>query len=395
MKIVHVCPYSWTARGGVQTHIRHLSRHLGIRGHDVLVLSAGSEGRGMPSGAGRSATTDIPSVHLVGSSIRLPFNGSVAPICMKPAGVRAVREALRQFRPDVVHVHEPLVPGVSLSAMWFATAPMVATFHAYCPPSIDAGIYSAAAWLLQPLTRRLSVRLAVSRTAASSAATRVGGEVRIVPNGIDIASFADAQPAALPPGRKLLFVGRLDRRKGFGLAVGAFARLCARFKDLQFLVVGDGPCRSALQSVSPEVRSRVVMLGDVDDDELPAIYAAADVFIAPAVGRESFGIVLLEAMAAGRPIVATDIDGYRDVVRANIDALVVEPNDERALADAIGRILDTPELAARLGRSARSSVQQFSWETVTSEVERAYSLAVESRAVDHVVAPVPVVGRSA
>ena len=384
MKIVQVCPYSWSARGGVQTHVRQLSRHLSRRGHDVLVLAAGPSRQHAasvePIDENRGADERRPRVHVVGSSTRVPFNGSVAPISVQIASTRAVRRALLQFQPDVVHVHEPFVPAVSLSAVWFARAPVVATFHANCPPSFDACVYSLATRCLWPIRRRMAVRLGVSQAAASCAAARVGGDIRLVPNGVDIEAFADARPWSPAHGRTLLFVGRLDPRKGFDVAVRAFARLCDRYDDLAFVVVGTGPYQSELDGLTPGVRQRIVMLGDVDDDALPPLYAAADVFIAPAVGSESFGTVLLEAMAAGRPIVASDIAGYREVVRADVDALVVGPRDVPGLADAIGRILDDPALANRLGLAARDRVQQFAWAVVTDAVEQAYDEVVRTDA---------------
>ena len=384
-----MCPYSWSARGGVQTHVRHLSRHLSSRGHEVLVLAAGPLGRRVASvepAAEKGGTAGCwPNVRMVGSSISVPFNGSRAPICVQLQGARAVRQALLQFRPDVVHAHEPFVPGVSLSAVWFARAPVVATFHAYCPPSLDACLYGLASQCLWPIRRRLAVRFSVSQAAASFAASRVGGAVRVVPNGIDVELFARARPAPLPPGRKLLFVGRLDPRKGFDVAVRGFARLCDRYEDLVLLVAGAGPCQGEVDRVPPAVRHRIVMLGEVDDGQLPSIYAAADVFIAPAVGRESFGTVLLEAMAAGRAIVATDIEGYREVVRADVDALVVGARDSQGLADAIGRILENPALASRLSLSARDRVQQFAWSVVTDAVEHAYREVVRTRVVNAAV----------
>jgi phosphatidylinositol alpha-mannosyltransferase len=392
-----VCPYSWSARGGVQTHVRHLSRHLSARGHEVLVLAAGPVGRPI---AGVEPTRENPGtpaeradVRLVGSSIRVPFNGSLAPVCVQLQGVRAVRKALLEFQPDVVHVHEPFVPGVSLSAVWFARAPVVATFHAYCPPSLDACLHSLVTQCLRPIRRRVTAQLSVSQAAASCAASKVGGAVHVVPNGVDIETFARARPASLTPGRTLLFVGRLDRRKGFDVAVRGFARLCDRYDDLVLLVAGAGPCQGEVDAVPQAVRRRILMLGDVDEGQLPSIYAAADVFIAPAVGGESFGTVLLEAMAAGRPIVATDIAGYREVVRADVDALVVGPRDPLALADAIGRILDDAALASRLGLSARDRVQQFAWDAVTDAVERVYGVVVRTSVVNLAVMNAPFVGR--
>jgi phosphatidylinositol alpha-mannosyltransferase len=382
MRIAQVCPYSWSARGGVQSHVRHLSRHLRDRGHDVLVLAAGPSrhqtARVEPRAQEGSASSECVNVQLVGSSIRVPFNGSLAPICLQLESARAVRRRLLDFQPDVVHVHEPFVPGVSMSAVWFARAPVVATFHACCRSSFNVSLYRLTARCLWRIRRRMAMRLSVSQAAASYAALAVGGGLRVVPNGVDIDAFARARPATLAAGRKLLFVGRLDRRKGFDVAVRAFAQLCDRYDDLVFLVVGTGPCRGEIDGLPHAVRRRIVMLGDVDDGRLPSIYAAADVFVAPAVGGESFGTVLLEAMAAARPIVATGIEGYREVVRAEIDALMVEPRDAGTLADAIGRLLECPAFADRLRLSARDRVEQFAWTVVTDEVERAYGEALSA-----------------
>jgi phosphatidyl-myo-inositol alpha-mannosyltransferase len=376
VRIVQVCPYSWSARGGVQTHVRHLARHLTQRGHDVRVLAAGPL-----DGASCGRTTDI-DVELIGASIRVPFNGSIAPICLQARAIREVRRALDAFRPDIVHVHEPFVPAVSLAAVRWAPAPVVATFHAHCPPSLDGCLYSLAAQCLKSTVKRMAVRVGVSRAAAISAAVRLGDTVRVVPNGVDVETLAAANPARFGAGRTILFVGRLDRRKGFDVAVRAFARLCDRYEDLLFVVAGTGPCRGDADAVSPAVRRRIVMLGEVDDERLPSVYAAADVFVAPAVGCESFGLVLLEAMAAGAPIVASAIDGYREVVRADVDALLVRPRDEDALAGAISRVLDSPELAGRLACAARARARQFAWSVVVNTLERAYRSAARANATD-------------
>lgn len=385
MRIVQVCPYSWSARGGVQTHVRQLSRLLSARGHEVLVLAAGPL-RHHDASAGavadaRRENTDRPSIRMVGRSIQIPFNGSLAPVCVDPRCVAVISDALRAFQPEVVHVHEPFVPIVSLSAVWLAPAPVVATFHAYCPPSVDAWLSNVATRSLWPVGRRIAVSLSVSRTAAAYAVSRGGGQMRIVPNGVDVEAFARAHPASPTSGRTLLWVGRLDRRKGFDVAVRAFSTLCERYSDLSLLVVGSGPCRRVVDDVPHQVRRRIVMMGDVDDDRLPSVYAAGDVFIAPAVEGESFGVVLLEAMASGRPIVAAGIEGYRDVVRADIDALVVRPGDAQALSDAIARVLDDRPLARRLALAAQEGVRQFRWAAVTNTIEQTYRELVRTTVV--------------
>jgi phosphatidylinositol alpha-mannosyltransferase len=295
-------------------------------------------------------------------------------------GAQRVREALDRFQPHVIHVHELLAPSLPGLATLLSRVPVIATFHANCTPRFHSLFYSVAARCLRPVARKLAVRLAVSQAAATCAAPRMGGPVRIVPNGIDIETFAHATPMSLPPGRKLLFVNRLDRRKGIEIALQAFERLASRFEDLLFVVCGDGPRRSAPDALPPSVRRRVLMLGDVPDAQLPSVYAAADVFVAPATGQESFGVVLLEAMAAGAPIVATDIEGYREVAGNGGCALLVRPAEPAALAHAIGRLLESPLLARRLAAAGRRRVQRFSWRIVTDEIERTYHHALEEAA---------------
>jgi phosphatidylinositol alpha-mannosyltransferase len=204
--------------------------------------------------------------------------------------------------------------------------------------------------------------------------------VRVIPNGVDVDLFRGAEPADLPPGRRLLFVNRLDPRKGFSVAVEAFAGLGRAMGDLLLVVAGDGPERGAVDRLPADLRDRVLMLGAVPHHRLPPYHAAADVFIGPARGGESFGIVLIEAMSAGLPIVATDIDGWREVVRTDVDGLLVPPNDPAALATGIRRVLDDPELARRLSASGRRRSERYRWSTVVEEIEQAYRDAIESRA---------------
>jgi phosphatidylinositol alpha-mannosyltransferase len=358
VKILLACPYSWEAPGGVQVHVRQLSGHLRERGHETLIVAPGRE---------RSAEA---GVRVVGRPVRIPYQGTVAPISFAPGSFRRVGEALRSFRPDVVHAHEPLTPSVSMFATWRARVPVVGTFHAYAERS---GLLTAAAPALRPLWRRLRVRIAVSEAAARFVGSRFGDGVRIIPNGCDVELFAKAEPAEdLPPGRRLLWVGRLDPQKGFEVAVLAFAELAAEIPDLVFVVAGDGRDRGAVASLAPGVRGRVVMLGTVPHDHLPGYHAAAEAFVAPALGQESFGIVLVEAMAAGLPIVATDIPGYREVVRPDVEGLLVPPNDSGALAAALRRVLADRELADRLGHAGRARAELFRWPVVVEQIESAY-----------------------
>jgi phosphatidylinositol alpha-mannosyltransferase len=359
MRILLACPYAWDAPGGVQVHVGQLAGRLLDRGHEVLVLA--------PS----SSRPVEPFVRAMGRPWRVPYNQSIAPISPTPRAYRLTRLAVDRFRPDVVHVHEPFVPGPSMFAALSSTAPVVATFHAYAHRS---RLLALAAPALRRVWDRLSIRIAVSQAAADFVEGPMGdrGASRIVPNGADVEMFSSAQPAALPVGRRILFVNRLDRRKGFRVMVEAFRLLAAERPDAVLVVAGDGSERVALRDLPIEARSRVVMLGNVPHEDLPPYHAAAEVFCAPATGRESFGIVLVEAMAAGLPVVASDIPGYREVVRDEIEGLLLPPRDPEALAGAVGRLLDDADLAKRLGEAGLQRAQRYSWDTVAGEIEEIY-----------------------
>jgi phosphatidylinositol alpha-mannosyltransferase len=362
MRIALACPYAWDAAGGVQVHVRQLAGRLIERGHRVLVLAP--------------ATTTPAERHVVavGRPVRVPYNGSVAPICPTPVSAGRVRRALDDFRPEVIHAHEPLVPGTAMFASRFSRAPVVATFHAYADRAL---LFSATAPALRGVWRRLAVRIAVSEAAAAFVAERFPRDgVRVIPNGAEVEAFAGADPAPLPEGRRVLFVNRLDRRKGFPIMVRAFAMLSRRHPDALLVVAGDGKERRAVRGLPAGVRDRVLMLGSVPHDLLPPYHAASEVFCAPATGRESFGIVLVEAMAAGLPVVASDIPGYREVVRHEVEGILVPPSDPRRLAAAVSRLLDQPELGRRMGEAGRVRAARYSWDQVAREVEAVYEEAL-------------------
>jgi phosphatidylinositol alpha-mannosyltransferase len=360
VRILLACPYAWDAPGGVQVHVRELGVRLRARGHDIRVLT--------PSRA-RPAE---PWVSAVGRPVAVPYNRSVAPICFSPSSARRVGAELRAFAPDVVHAHEPLTPSTSMLALRAAArehTPTVATFHAGAERSV---LFDVAAPALRRLARAIDVRIAVSAAAADFAARRIGDGFVVVANGVDVERFAGAEPADLPAGRRMLFVGRLDERKGFRVAVAAFERLADRFPDLLLIAVGDGPEAAAARALPEAIRQRVVLVGRVANEDLHRYEAAADVFVAPSVGGETFGVVLIEAMSAGVPVVASDIRGYDEVIRAG-EGLLVPPRDPRALADAVARILDDPRAARELADAGRVRARTYSWESVTDRLEAVYA----------------------
>jgi phosphatidylinositol alpha-mannosyltransferase len=360
MRIAQVCPYAWDAPGGVQVHVRELAANLRSRGHDVLIAAPALRG------------IREPGVAVAGRAVRIRYQGTVAPIA--PVSWVAVRGILRRYRPDVIHAHEPLAPSTSMAAAMTARVPVVATFHAHVERS---GLFDLAAPALRPIWRRLAARIAVSGAAARFVSDRLGDSVRVIPNGVDVELFGSAAPAEdLPPGRRLLWVGRLDPQKGFPVAVRAFERLASEMPDLWFVVAGDGADRAVLGDLPLASRERVIVLGTVERDRLPRYHAAADAFVSPALGQESFGMVLVEAMAAGLPVVATDILGYREVVDDGVEGLLVPPRDAGALAGALRRVLEERELSKSMGEAGRARAPRYSWEVVGPQVEAVYDEVV-------------------
>lgn len=366
MRVALVSPYALAVPGGVQAHVSALAAALRDRGHEVSVVGPGPVGPipGEPDAVG------------VGRATAVSFNGSEAPIALWPAAARATRRAIAAIDPDVVHVHEPVVPWVGLAAATVRKVPVVGTFHAW---SDDARLYRA----VRPVARRvadgLTVRLAVSEAAAGYHGAALGLPTscfQVVPNGVDVARFADAEPFAelVDPDRPtLLFVGRLEPRKGLEPLVRAFTRLKAERPELRLLVVGDGPERARCEALLPTaLRDDVRFLGRVPHEDLPRYYATCDVYVAPSLGGESFGIVLLEAMAAGRPLVASDLPGYRSVATDGRQGRLVPPGDPASLASALGALLDNPALRRAMAAEGRRTVAAYDWTQVAARVADVY-----------------------
>jgi phosphatidyl-myo-inositol alpha-mannosyltransferase len=366
VKILLVCPYDWEAAGGVQVHVRQLAAELRTRGHRTTILAPGSR----PS--------EDAGVRIVGRPVRVPYRGTVAPISFSPGAWRRIRSAMRSFDPDLIHAHEPLTPSTSMLAVLAAEAPVVATFHA----SLDRSrLMELAGPALRQVSGRIDAAVAVSDAAASFVRRVVRVPLEIVPNGVDVRAFSDpGRPVeGLPAGPKILWVNRLDPQKGFEIMLRAFEQIASEVGEVHLLVAGDGRDRVLLRSLPGDLRSRILRLGTVAHEALPRYHAAADVFVSPATGQESFGIVLVEAMAAGVPVVASDIEGYREVVRDGIDGLLAPPNDPNALAAAIRRVLSEPELAAALKAAGRSRAQAFSWQAVAPRLEAVYDRVLSAR----------------
>jgi phosphatidylinositol alpha-mannosyltransferase len=358
VRIALVCPYAWDRVGGVQTHVGGLARALRERGHDVLVIAP-------RAGGAATASDDFTPV---GRAVGIPANGSVAPLAFGPGAAAGVRRALRRFGPVVVHLHEPLIPSLSLLALLSSNAPSVGTFHASAPSSTG---YRLARPVLERAIKRLAVRTAVSDAARGLVRRYFPGDYVLTPNGVDTHRFAEAAPADLGAGPTVLFLGRNERRKGLAVLVEAMAHL--RDLDATLVVAGTGPEEASSRSLAAQLGVPVRFLGRVSEDGLPSVYRGADVYCAPGLGGESFGIVLVEAMAAGAPVVCSDLDSFRGV--AGGAAELVPPGDPGALSLALRAVLTDADRRARMSKASRRTSRMYDWARLIAGVEAVYERA--------------------
>lgn len=355
VRIGIVSPYSLSLPGGVQGQVLGLARALRRKGHEVRVLAPCD---GPPPDAG---------VTPLGASLPTASNGSVAPIAPDISAQLRTMRALRDERFDVVHLHEPMVPGPTQTAILFKASPLVATFHA----AGNTGLYKAFRPLVRAAANRIEVRCAVSEDARETAEKAMGGRYVLVFNGVDPSEFEGVEPTPSPH-PSILFLGRHEPRKGLEVLLGALPHLP---EDVRIWVAGEGPQTGELRERWAD-DERIEWLGRISEEEKLARLLGASVFCAPSLHGESFGIVLIEAMAAGTPVVASDLPGYSNVARAGTDALLVPPGDSEALGEALRRVLDDDELSAALVRSGHGRAAEFSLDRLADRYVELYREAI-------------------
>ncbi len=355
-----VSPYSLSVPGGVQGQVLGLARALRAKGHFVQVL------------APCDGPPPEPGITPLGRSLPTAANGSIAPIAPDvPAQLRFIR-SLRDEQFDVLHLHEPLSPGPNLTAAIVKHAPLVGTFHAAGGSKAYEYLGPVTRWL----GRRLDVRCAVSEDARALAQQHLGGEYVILFNGIEVERFAAAEPTPTD-GPTVFFLGRHEERKGLQVLLAALPLLPP---EIRLWVAGDGPLTDRL-ATEYAGDPRIEWLGRVSDAEAASRMAGADVYCAPGLGGESFGIVLLEAMAASVPIVASHLDGYANVARPGREAVLVEPGSPEALAAAIVTVLTDEALAADLVEAGNARADHFSMDRLADRYVELYEPLVGSRVV--------------
>jgi phosphatidylinositol alpha-mannosyltransferase len=366
VKIGLVCPYIYPASGGVAQHVQFLYQGLRQRGHDVRILTASH-------GPQRASEGDIIRL---GVGVSVPINASVGTLTFSPRYLGQIGKMLERERFDILHFHEPFVPFLSLFLLRESTSVNIATFHAYAgfSPSYEFGSRA-----LRGYAKGLHGRIAVSAAARHFIDRFFPGDYKVIPNGVDVQRFATAVPIARwqDGTPNVLFVGRHEPRKGLLDLLKAHRIMRKTGSGSRLLVVGSGPQeREARRYVATRGLQEVEFLGRVSDAEKAQLFRTVDVFASPATGGESFGIVLLEAMAAGTPIVCSDIHGYKGVVRRGREGLLVPPREPRELAVAIDRLLRDPALREQMGAAGQARAEEFSWPRVTAKVEDYYGFVI-------------------
>jgi len=365
MRVGIVCPYAWEVPGGVREHVSGLAEALIELGHEVSVIAPADEDADLP-----------PYVVPAGRAVPVPYNGSVARLAFGFVSAARVRRWLKDGDFDVLHVHEPAAPSLSLLACWAAEGPIVATMHAAMPRS---RVLHAAQPILASALEKITGRIAVAEAARSTLVEHLGGDAVLIPNGLHVRRFEKAEPLPGFPGDggTLGFLGRMDEpRKGLDVLLAAFSQLAPERPGLRLLIAGRGDAAEVMAQVPAPYRDRVVLLGQVSDADRVRMLHSVDVFCAPNTGGESFGYVLVEAMAAGAPIVASDIDAFRRVLRGGAAGELFRVGSPADLAAAVGRLLDDPAHRASLAAAASAAVREFDWSVVARDVVRVYEAVV-------------------
>lgn len=363
MRIGIVCPYSFDVPGGVQFHVRDLAEHLIGAGHGVSVLAPADD------------DTPVPSyVVAAGRAVPVKYNGSVARLTFGPVSAGRVRRWLAEGDFDVLHIHEPVTPSLSLLALWAATGPIVGTFHT---SNLRSRVMLAAQPVLRPSMEKISARIAVSEDARRTLVEHFGGDAVVIPNGVYVDRFSAAGPRpqwqGTPDRPTVAFVGRMDEpRKGLPVLAAAVPAVLDACPGVRFLVLGRGDGDDALDGLDARARAAVQLLGPLDDDDKAALLHSVDVYVAPQTGGESFGIVLVEAMSSGAPVLASSLGAFRRVLDDGDLGALFPVGDPAGLAAELISLLDDPDRRAGYARRAAVGVRRYDWSVVAEQVLAVY-----------------------
>ena len=358
-----VCPYGWDTPGGVQSHVRDLAEYLIREGHFVSVLAPAIDDENLPH-----------YVTSAGRPISIPYNGAVARVLFGPIAFSRVRHWISQGNFDVLHLHEPAIPSISLLACWAAEGPLVGTFHAAAKRQ---KVTFAVAPFLEPVIEKLNARIAVSEAARETLTEHLDTDAIVVPNGIYASLYRDGKLDERWTGNTLGFIGRFEEpRKGLSVLTHALPAIIAEFPDVKIFVAGPGESSDILKDIQPSLRSRFTFMGRISEEEKANFLASVGLYIAPNTGGESFGIILAEALAAGASVVASDIPAFDSLLGHGDYGTLFQSENSDDLAMKVIELLKDSARRRAIADRGKIYAQSFDWDVVADKIYDVYQMAM-------------------
>lgn len=358
-----VCPYGWDTPGGVQSHVGDLAEYLIRQGHYVSVLAPSISDENLPD-----------YVTSAGRPIAIPYNGAVARVLFGPIAFSRVRQWITNGSFDILHLHEPAIPSISLLACWAAEGPMVGTFHAAAKRQ---KVTFAVAPILEPVIEKLTARIAVSEAARETLTEHLETDAIVVPNGIYANRYRNGAIEPNWTGHTLGFIGRFEeKRKGLEILSAALPRVIAKFPDVKVFVAGPGDSENVLKDIDPTLHSRFTFLGRISEEEKANFLASIGIYVAPNTGGESFGIILTEALAGGASVVASDIPAFDSLLGHGKYGTLFESENSLDLAEKIIDLFSDSEKRTTLAARGKDYAQGFDWDVVAEKIFDVYEMAM-------------------
>ena len=358
-----VCPYGWDTPGGVQSHVGDLAEYLIRQGHYVSVLAPAIDEDNLPD-----------YVTSAGRPIAIPYNGAVARVLFGPIAFARVRQWINNGSFDVLHLHEPAIPSISLLACWAAEGPMVGTFHAAAKRQ---KVTFAVAPILEPVIEKLTARIAVSEAARETLTEHLETDAIVVPNGIYADRYRDGEVVEEWSGHSIGFIGRFEeRRKGLGVLVSALPRVIAEFPDVKVFVAGPGDPDAVLKEIDPSLHSRFTFLGRISEEAKANFLASVGLYVAPNTGGESFGIILAEALAGGASVVASDIPAFDSLLGHGEYGTLFQSENAQDLSEKIITLFTNDAQRLAIAERGKAYAQSFDWEVVAEKIYDVYEMAM-------------------
>ncbi len=358
-----VCPYGWDTPGGVQSHVGDLAEYLIAQGHYVSVLAPVINEEGIPD-----------YVTSAGRPISIPYNGAVARILFGPLAFARVKQWIGSGNFDLLHLHEPAIPSISLLACWAAEGPLVGTFHA---ASTKQKIAFAITPFIEPVIEKLTARIAVSEAARETLQIHLDTDAVVVPNGIYAKKFSDAHSDPRWSGNTIGFIGRFEEsRKGLSVLIEALPSIIEKIPDVRVIVAGPGNPASVLEEMEPHLRQRFTFLGRISEEDKANFMSSVSIYVAPNTGGESFGIILAEALAGGASVLASDIPAFDSLLGHGKYGSLFQSENSEDLAKRAIELFNNPELRRTIARAGREYAQSFDWDVVAERIYDVYEMAM-------------------